>query len=64
MESRGAGLFEQVLVDRDWHAHVGYNVPVVGGEQVTVMVVQPDGFIGPRVHSATGIERYFGRIFA
>ena len=44
LESRGAaaaagalanGLFQQVLVDRDGHAHAGYNVPVVaiGGEK-------------------------------
>ena len=64
MESRGAGLFEQVLVDRDGHAHAGYNVPVGSGEKVTVVVVRPDGFIGARVHNATGIERYFGCIFA
>ena len=63
-ESRGAGLFEQVLVDRDGHAHAGYNVPVVSGEKVTLVVVRPDGFIGARVHNATGIERYFGCIFA
>jgi hypothetical protein len=55
------GLFEQVLVDRDGHAYAGYNVPVVSGEKVTVVVVRPDGFIGARVH---GIEWYFGHIFA
>ena len=57
------GLFDQVLVDRDGHAHTGYNIPV-SGEKVTVVVVRPDGFIGARVHSATGVEQYFGRIFA
>ena len=69
-ESQGAtagaqanGLFEQVLVDRDGHAHAGYHVPV-NGEKVTVVVIRPDGFIGARAHSATGIEQYFGRIFA
>ena len=33
--ARANGLFEQVLVDRDGHAHAGYNVPVVaiGGEK-------------------------------
>jgi hypothetical protein len=69
-ESQGAaagaqanGLFEQVLVDRDGHAHAGYNVPV-SGEKVTIVVVRPDGFIGARVHSATGVEQYFGCIFA
>ena len=67
-ESQGAaaqanGLFEQVLVDRDGHAHTGYNVPV-SGKKVTVVVVRPDGFIGACVHSATGFEQYFGHIFA
>ena len=57
-ESRGAGLFEQAVVDRDGHAYAGYDV---SGEKV---VVQSDGFIGARVHSTTGIDRYFGRIFA
>lgn len=70
LESQGAaasahanGLFEQVLVDRDGYAHTGYNVPV-SGDKVTVVAVRPDGFIGARVHSATGVEQYFGRIFA
>ena len=69
-ESQGAaanaqanGLFEQVLVDRDGHAHVEYNVPV-SDEEPTVVVVRPDGFIGARAHSAIGVERYFGCIFA
>jgi hypothetical protein len=31
---------------------------------VTIVVVRPDGFIGARVHSATGVEQYFGCIFA
>jgi hypothetical protein len=69
-ESQGAaasaqanGLFQQVLVDRNGHVHAGYNVPV-SGEKVIVVVVQPDGFIGARVHSATGVEQYFGCIFA
>ena len=56
--ARVNGLFEHMLVDRDGHAHAGYNV---SGEKV---VVQSDGFIGARVHSTTGIDRYFGRIFA
>ncbi|KIM74259.1 hypothetical protein PILCRDRAFT_828424 [Piloderma croceum F 1598] len=68
-ESQGAtagaqanGLFEQVLVDRDGHAYVGYNVPV-GGEKVTVVILRPDGFIGARMHSTTGVEQYFGCVF-
>ena len=47
-----------MVVDRERHAHAGYNV---SGEKV---VVQSDGFIGARVHSTNGVERYFGRIFA
>ena len=57
------GLFEQVLVDRDGHAHAGYNVPI-SGEKVTIVAVRPDGFIGTRMHSATGVKQYFWRIFA
>jgi hypothetical protein len=62
-DAQANGLFEQVLIDRDGHAHAGYNVPA-SGEKVTVVVVRPDGFIGARVHSAVGVEQYFGRIFA
>ncbi|KAJ7149880.1 FAD binding domain-containing protein [Mycena crocata] len=47
------------LVDRGGHAYVTYMV----GEDIRIVVVRPDGFIGAIVSDADGMDKYFRNIF-
>ncbi|KAJ7248154.1 monooxygenase [Mycena haematopus] len=50
-----------VLEDREGHAYAGYGVPV---DELTVVIVRPDGVVGAVAHGAEGVDRYFQKILS
>ncbi|KAJ7083460.1 FAD binding domain-containing protein [Mycena epipterygia] len=54
-----ASRFAAVLEDRAGHAYRGYGV---NSDELTVVVVRPDGVVGVVASSAEGVERYFQKI--
>ena len=53
-------VYDKVLVDSGDHAYAGYGLP---SDQSYFVIVRPDGVVGARVHNASGVERYFEKIF-
>ncbi|KAJ6544653.1 hypothetical protein DFH09DRAFT_1249316 [Mycena vulgaris] len=56
---RDAPKFDAVLEDRAGHAYRGYGVDP---DELTVVVVRPDGVVGIVASNAEGVERYFQKI--
>ncbi|KAJ7499490.1 FAD binding domain-containing protein [Mycena latifolia] len=54
-----APRFDAVLEDRAGHAYRGYGV---GADELTVVVVRPDGVVGVVASNAEGVEGYFQKI--
>ncbi|KAF7366385.1 FAD-binding-3 domain-containing protein [Mycena sanguinolenta] len=50
-----------VLEDRAGHAYAGYGMRV---DELTVVIVRPDGVVGAVVIDAEGMERYFRKILS
>lgn len=50
-----------VLVDQEGHAYAGYNC---AANDLTVVIVRPDGIIGGIVFGLDGLERYFKGVFS
>ncbi|KAJ3515231.1 hypothetical protein NLJ89_g1895 [Agrocybe chaxingu] len=64
---RHSGSFGQVLIDAEGHAYAGYHIRAPESEPeegMTTVVVRPDGVIGARTRGASGVQRYFKRVFA
>ncbi|KAF8178166.1 FAD binding domain-containing protein [Mycena galopus ATCC 62051] len=55
----GAATSALVLEDSAGHAYIGYGLPV---DELTVVVVRPDGVVGAVVPGAEGVDRYFKKI--
>ncbi|KAF7364415.1 FAD-binding-3 domain-containing protein [Mycena sanguinolenta] len=50
-----------ILEDRAGHAYAGYGMSV---EELTVVIVRPDGVVGAVVIDAEGVDRYFQKILS
>ncbi|KAJ7754159.1 hypothetical protein DFH07DRAFT_959865 [Mycena maculata] len=49
-----------VLEDRAGHAYRGYGLDA---DELTIVVVRPDGVVGAVISAADGVETYFRKIF-
>ena len=49
-----------VYHDKEGHAHTGYHV---SGDEVVVVAVRPDGYVGGFVYDVEGLQAYFARVF-
>ena len=50
-----------ILEDREGHAYTGYGLP---GDELTVVIVRPDGVVGAVVAGVEDVERYFRKILS
>ncbi|KAK7050557.1 FAD-binding-3 domain-containing protein [Favolaschia claudopus] len=52
----GSSSYEVILEDRDAHAYAVYGVPL---NNLTAVIVRPDGVVGAVASSKDGVDRYF-----
>lgn len=58
----GRALYDDVVRDKEGHAYEGYGV-VLGADDITVVVVRPDGVVGAITRDVAGVKAYFDKVF-